>query len=531
MASVQELETRHAEDHLAVAVLVQAEATEQIARPSGPSHRGIRGRLFLTCWLIYLLHFSPYVYRELYLTMSLAEKQSVRVDEYEDLHPDLFWLPGRGAFMAGNPGAPILAAVPYGLALPLLNRVAPVRPPPPGMRVSAEYKEKRHSRVVFYEKVRQRGLDIHLGFAALITSVFFMGPLSALSSVVMFGLLGQLGFARKTSLWLALLYAFGTPIFFRTATLSHNLLVALLGLFSFALLWRPSGARSQHQTWRYLIAGLLAGWAVLTDFTGIVTLGMLGLFVLTQEVKGKKVGAALKGVLPFATGALGPLLLLLFYQWYCFGSPWFPAQYYMPKQYLVGYASEYGFGWPLPAALWGLLFDPQYGLLVFAPIFALCLYHFILMLRHRTLVPTQVAIFSWLFFAALWIFCSCVHYTLRHQWQDGVRYLVPAVPFLFLLLADVLAQIPRAIAYFAAFAAGIETWCLAMVRENPLESIVRVMFHGFELPWLTTLVKAAPQYFPLLAEGASPLALFLLWGILIWGIWGVRHPWRAVAPQ
>ena len=48
------------------------------------SWRSVQVRLFFICWLIYLLHWSPFVVRELYLTINLAEKASVRVDEYVD---------------------------------------------------------------------------------------------------------------------------------------------------------------------------------------------------------------------------------------------------------------------------------------------------------------------------------------------------------------------------------------------------------------------------------------------------------------
>jgi len=226
-------------------------------------------------------------------------------------------------------------------------------------------------------------------------------------------------------------------------------------------------------------------------------------------------------------GAIGPILFLLFWQWYCYGNPWLPVQFHQPKKYYLGYQTDRGFGWPIPAALWGLMFDPLYGLLVFSPILVLALYHFVYLRRRANFVPGRVAAFAWTFLIALWVFCSCIEYTVRWQWQDGVRYMIPAVPFLFLLLADVLVQIPRALSYLVVLGAVAETWCLAMVRENPLESITRVLLHGFELPWLTTLSKAAPQYFPLLAEGTSPVALFLLCGVVIWGIWRVRGPWRS----
>jgi hypothetical protein len=200
----------------------------------------------------------------------------------------------------------------------------------------------------------------------------------------------------------------------------------------------------------------------------------------------------------------------------------------MPKKYYQNYPSERGFGLPLPSGLWGLLFDPLYGLLVFSPIFAAALYHFALVWRKQSRVPTNVMVFTWTFSIAYWVFCSMIHYTLRHQWQEGVRYMVPLVPFLFLLLGDVLTRIPRAIAYLLALGAVVEMWCLAMVRESPLDSMVRVFLMGFELPSLTTLSRVAANYYPALESGGSPLALILLCGAVVWGIWRVRSPWRGI---
>jgi len=511
-----------------MAVVAASAFAEQVEQAANGPQRGIALRLFLTCWFVYLLHFSPFVARELYLTISLAEKHSVRVDEYVDLHPDLFFLPGHGGFMGGNPGVSFLSAVPYWLALPIVNRVAPVRPPRADEKFSAEYDEQRTNRRLFFQKVRARGLDVHLGVAAIITSVFFMAPLSALSAVLVFWLLEYFRFSQKLSLWLALLYAFGTPIFFRATPLNPNLAVTVLSLFSFVLLCSPLGLRRERQPWRFCAAGMLAGWAVLTDYSGVVTVGVLGLFALAQMLKDKPLWPALRSCLWFAAGAVGPIAFLFYYQWHCYGNPWLPVQFHQPQIQYVGYPSERGIGRPLPAALWGLLFDPLYGLLVFAPIFALALYHPILILRRRNRVPTRIAWFCWAFFVVLWVFFSCVHYTVRHQWQDGVRYIVPAVPFLFLLVADVVAQMPRALAYLVAFAAVMETWCLSMVREDPLNSILKILLKGFELPWLTTLSKAAPEYLPWLAQGASPVVLFIALGLLLWGIWKVRDPWRTV---
>jgi hypothetical protein len=555
--------------------------------------RSTQVRLFLTLWLVYLVHWSPFVVRELYLTMSLAERGTVRVDPYVDLHPDLFTIEGRGSFLGNSPGAAFLAAVPYWLALPVLDRVAPVRPLPPEehLTLGEGYNEERINRLKFYRRARELGILLRLAVGALITSGFFMAPLTALGAVALMRLLWRMGFIRGAALWMAILFGLGTPIFLRAGTLSLNLLVALFVLFAFALLWRPEDkTQEQHaggrapvpkgretdddetqrfrarplpgrelarihddeptlrgravsfdeddtqeiraiplkpdREWlRYLGAGFLAGWAVLTDYTGAVAAAMLGLFVLWEQFRRKRFAAALGGTLWFVLGAVGPVALLLYYQWVCFGDPWLPAQFYMPKKVFAGYPSERGFGWPLPEALWGLLFHPQYGLLVFAPVFALALYHPVLVLKKRNRVPGGVALFAWLFFAAMYVFCSMIHYTIRHQWQDGVRYIVPALPLLFLLVADVLARMRRWMVLLITLIAVGESWALAMVRESPLESLRRVFADGPQFPWLATLEKTAGAFFPALTDPASPLAPWLPAGIVAAMVVGIVLIW------
>jgi hypothetical protein len=492
----------------------------------GLSTRGIQVRLFLTCWIVFGLHFSAFVTREQYLLMSIVEHFSPRVDKYEGLHSDLATIPGRGTYLMNNPGASIAAAPLYWVSLPVMNRIAPVRPVKPGEKVSAEYKEEKLNNLKFYRTVRARGLDVRLGAVAGLTAVFFMAPLAALSVVLMFRLLGHLGFSQKALLWLTLLYAFGTPIFFRAATLSLNLLVTILGLAAFALLWWPAGTRPEKEKWRYMLAGFLAGYAVLTDYSGAISAAALGLYAFALQVQKKEFWPGLRDSLWYLAGAAAPLIFLLYWQWLCFGNPWLPAQFHMPTELFKGlYETERGVGWPKPVILWDLMFAPLYGLLVFAPIFTLTIYHFALLKRGASRVPLSVAVFTWTFTAGLAVFLSCIYYTVRHQWQDGVRYIVPTVPFLFLLLADVLMRIPRWIAWTAGVLAVLETWCLAMAREGPLDSLVRVFVRGPELPWLTTLIKTAKQYAPWLEEGASPFGLFLVVGLMIWAVWKVRVRW------
>lgn len=550
-------------------------------------------RLFLTLWLVYLVHWSPFVVRELYLAMSLAERGTVRVDPYVDLHPDLFTMEGRGSFLGNNPGASFVAAVPYWLALPVIDRVAPVRPLPPDEHLSLGegYSEERTNRLKFFRRASELGILMRLAVGALVTSGFCMAPLTALGAVALMRLLWRMGFTRGAALWMALLFGLGTPVFLRAGTLSLNLLVALCSLWAFALLWRPEeesaasekengaaagrasaddeetqevrpigatavpaariagdeptvrgraaslddeetveihsvGPAADREWLRYALAGFLAGWAVLTDYTGAVVAAMLGLFALWEQFRRKRFGAAVGGMLWFGLGALGPVALLLYYQWYCFGSPWWPAQFYMPKQVFAGYPSARGFGWPLPEALWGLSFHPQYGLLVFAPLFALALYHPVLVWRKRNRVSGRVALFAWLFFAALYVFCSMIHYTVRHQWQDGVRYIVPALPLLFLLVADVVVRGRRWVVVLITVLAVGESWAIAMVRDSPLLSLEHVLAHGPQFPWLTTLQKTAGTVFPALADAGSPLAQWFPAGVVAAMAVGIALIWR-----
>jgi hypothetical protein len=496
------------------------------------SARGIQVRLFLTCWIVYALHFSVFVTRETYLMMSLAERHTARLDEYAGLHSDLAEVPGRGVYLLNNPGVSLAAAPLYWMALPIMNRIAPVRPPKPVEQVNIETKEQRTLRIKFLRLATARGLDVRLAAAAGFAAVFFMAPLAALSVVLMWRLFGHLGHSQKMSLWLALLYAFATPIFFRSAMLSLNLLVTLLGLAALVLLWWPAGTRPEQEKWRYILAGFLCGYAVLTDYSGAVSAAALGLYAFALQLRNKKLWEGFRFSMWYLVGAAAPVIYLLYWQWACYGNPWLPGQFYLPKELLKGlYTNDIGVGPPKPIILWDLLFDPLYGLLVFAPIFALALYHFVIMRRGESRLPKHVIRFTWVFFAGMMLFLSCIYYTMRHQWQDGVRYIVPTLPFLFLLVAEVMARIPRAVAWMVGIAATVEMWCLAMVRESPLESIRRVFVTGPELPWLSTLIKTAAQYAPRLKDGASPFGLFLLTGLLIWAIWRAKAPWRRLEEE
>jgi hypothetical protein len=488
--------------------------------------RGVALRLFITCWLIYALHFATNTVREIYPALSLGDHLSFDVSEYLGLHPDLFAMPGRGAFINNNPGASMLGAIPYALTRPIIDpivarvqaaRAQSTQPPPQYNTIYPLSQE-------FYRKAYARGLDIKFGLAAGAMQVLLMAPLSALSVVVMFYILFSLTTSIQKSLLLALLYAFATPIFYRTAQLNQNLLVSHCALFAFALLWQPWNQSTPLRRSHYLLAGLIAGWAVVLDYSGLVVLGSLGLYAL---VRYRSFPAAIRtrlDLVSFGLGAIAGVGVLLIYQWAAFGNPIFPAQHYMPATAFSGYGFS-GMDLPQLDLLWDTAFGMRFGLFTSAPLLLLALYIPGWLRGSLRIVGERELRFILLYSLAFFLFASASQYG-RLQFNSGVRYIVPVVPFLFLLAAGVLLRMPPVLAVIVGIVTTYWSWCLALYRDveqgfGVFESLIHVTSGEIRLPWLTTLERIG-----YVSGVPISIALLLLCGILVWFLW--RSPSKAL---
>jgi len=484
------------------------------------SQRGVAVRLFLTCWLIYGLHFATNTVRELYPALSLGDHLSFDVSEYAGLHPDIFAIPGRGTFINNNPGASIVGAIPYTLARPLIDRIVErtrqSRMNKPAV-ATATYDSPYPLAQEFYRRARDRGLDVKFGLAAGVIQAFAMAPLSALSAVMMFYIFVGLKLETRTALLLALLYAFATPVFFRTGQLNQNLLVGHCALFAFAILWRPWDGSQSRRRPNYLLAGLLCGWAVVLDYSGIVVLIVLSAYGLLKRASLPDESKSLSDFWKFALGVGACAAVLMAYQWSSFGHPLFPPQRYMPPtQYSIyGYN---GMDRPHLDLLWETAFGMRFGLFTSAALLVLALWvpGWISSSKRLTdnLETWCIVALTLLFF----LFCAANQFG-RLQFNSGVRYIVPVVPFLFLLCASVLIQLPRYLAVVIGVIGTYWSWCLAMYRDvelgaGVLEPLKQIILGGLKLPWVTTLERMG-----YVSGSAVVLPLFLVTVLLVTTLW------------
>ena len=483
------------------------------------SIRGVAIRLFITCWLIFTLHFATNTVREIYPALSLADHLSFDVSEYAGLHPDIFTLEGSGTFINNNPGASVMGAVPYLLMRPVTDRVVErvqksrADNPPPAANYETIYPMAQE----FYRQARTRGFDVKFGLAAAIMQAFVMSPISALSVVLIFYILLNLTKNVKSSVFLALLFAFATPIFYRTAQLNQNALLASFTLFSFVLLWRTGSARISKKPF-YFLAGLCAGWTVVLDYSGLVAVLALSGYAFARWHSFDAADKSVWDLIRFAAGVTVCAVLLMAYQWACFGNPILPAQSYMPAvNYTeLGYR---GFTFPQADLLYETAFGMRYGLFTSAPILLLAFLIPVWLRKQNRLLEKRELIFAVGFTLSFFVFCAANQYG-RMQFNTGVRHIVPVVPFVFLLTADVLLKLPRVWAVSIGIIATYWSWSLTMYRDveqgsGIFESIKHITLEGFRLPWLTTLERMG------FVQNASAIPVFLLCAVMIWAMWSI----------
>lgn len=485
-------------------------------------------RLFLTCWIVFSLHFATNVVREHYPAFALVDTGTLRVDAYAGFHADIFQHTDGHYYIGNQVTASVFVALPLLLFDPLLDKLEEHRLAQLGAGEVpvGDYATERPNRKAFYRMVRERGLDLRFGAATCITTVFFMAPLAALFALLVFAVLCRRGVAQRRAAWLTILFALGTPVFYRSVSLSHNLMLTFAGFGAFCLLWPGVHQDRLPTPKRLLWAGVLAGLCLALDYAGVIMLLCLFAYLLWMHRGPAGTRGLLRPASAFVLGTVPPVAYLLFTQWTSFGNPFLPGQYWMPRQNEFVDLGARGMTLPDWDLFWANLFDLDWGLFPFAPLLLLALVPAAYKQGPRVL-PGRERVFAGVFSLILLIFCSCNQYAWL-QWNTGIRYLLPIVPFAFLAAADHLSRVRPAILALIGIPAVVHTWVLTMVWYLPPvrgdaqavpESWRLFLSEGVQFPWLSVLRRTPTLDWQVVYATWTPYVLLLTAGVAIGLVW------------
>ena len=491
----------------------------------------VRLRLFLIVWILFGVHAATNIVREHYPAFALIERGDFFLDDYAGFHADIYLHPVTKHYVVGNQVLGSLpAVVPLLLLDPALDALQRWELAHWAQREqAAEYTTDRPNRAAFFRTVRDRGLLLRFAASAAITSLLLMAPLGAALVVSMHRTLERRGVPPGRATALALLFGFGTPVFYRSAHLVHNMFLLASVFGAFLLLWRAPGDARPHGAKRVFWAGLLAGSCLALDYAGGIALAALGLYLALPRWREAGFAVALRECLPFVAGALPPILFLLATQAWMYGDALTPGQLHQQENEFTARGMR-GIDWPSFSVFSRNLFDPAWGLIPWTPLLAIAFVpsrwlggdesHWILPRRERRFV----AAFAWAFL----LFCAANQFSLL-QWNTGFRYLLPLVPLWFLAASDWLVRLPRP-AFSALAALSIaHMWVLSMSRFQqpnadyagepvPIACWREILTHGPQLPWLTVLRQTvsdptSPIHWPVWPTAILALALATCWAI------------------
>jgi hypothetical protein len=230
----------------------------------------------------------------------------------------------------------------------------------------------------------------------------------------------------------------GTPLFaYGTVFVAHaQVVVCAFGAFMLtrtaADLDREGLAPRHAVAWRLVAAGLLAGWATLTEYQ----------VVLVSAVLLAHAALALRHrrrTLWFCAGALPVAVLLLGYNYLCFDGIWeFSYSHLENAEFSHNAATGmFGFTDMKLGALVDILFSPGNGMIFFSPVLALGTVGCVMALgRRRQRVDGAIALLA----CAGILAYLAGNVAWRAGWSVGARYATVCVPFL--LYGVVLLVVP-----------------------------------------------------------------------------------------
>jgi hypothetical protein len=416
--------------------------------------RRVALNLFLVSFLVYAWFFQGGGFNQnvnLNLTRAIVERGTLNVDAYRENTGDLSF--HRGHFYSNKaPGLSLLAVAPY-FAIDTLVTIS-------GLERDAFVRT----------------------LAAYGTTVAVSGVFGALIPALIFFHARDGGARPGTAAAAALIAAFATPLFAYATMLFAHVPSAALTLAGFHLLFRRKAPP------RPAAAGLLLGAATTVNY---LCGPLLAIFVAAFLFRRERWW---RDALAISVGAIAPLLVLGWYHWRAFGSP-FATPIDTTNPAFISEGAWLGIvRLPQLDALWGITFSPYRGLFFMAPILLLALWRLGLVLerdrRAEVIAIAASGAFLLLFNASF------------NGWHGGYtigpRYLLPIVPFLALLAIPAIERMPRAAAVLAAISL-LFNFAATAVDPQPPETLRNPLFE-YSLPSLLTGTAMGRENAPWLAD-------------------------------
>jgi hypothetical protein len=184
-------------------------------------------------------------------------------------------------------------------------------------------------------------------------------------------------------------------------------------------------------------AGVSAGWATVAEFPAALPAVLIALWVCWRaRVLGRDL--ALRVIAALTVGALACAVILMAYQYACFGSP-FHLSYSSEEGFEGMRQGFFGINLPRTIRLRHILFGDFRGLLPLAPILAVAPVGLVLRARRApgaAIVSAAIALY--------FVLLNAGYSYWEGGWSFGPRHLSPGIPFLCVWLGPAWTIAPRA---------------------------------------------------------------------------------------
>ena len=304
------------------------------------------GLIFMLAWLSCAWfgswEWNPNNAVRMFSALSIATDGSARIDRYEGLTIDKAQF-GDHFYSDKAPGMTLMALPAVGAADAVTGQTA------------------RDVSISPYDPTAERFLKLRTRLAAATTAAL----LTAIAAVALFALATALGGSMGAGAFAAVAFVLGTPMWGWSTTLfGHAPVAALFGIAIWAA-WR--GTEDAQPSPRH--AGLLGaalGWAVVIEFSAVLTGAAIGVFALWR-LRRWSLREATPALIAAAALALAAGVILIGYNLFAFGTP-----FRLGYQGVVGFAGMneglFGLTYPRTERLWGVTLGLKRGLLWCAPV-------------------------------------------------------------------------------------------------------------------------------------------------------------------